>query len=294
MREPIWQGSSTVERSLHKAMVAGPSPAPATDMDNQPIGVLDSGVGGLTVLSEIRKELPEESTIYIGDSHNAPYGKRTPENILFLSEKLIQFLLDKNAKIIVIACNTITVNGIEKLREVFPKVPIVGTVPVVKMAAAVTKNKKIGLLVTEATAKSAYNQNLITTFANDCDVTIVGTNKLVPLIEAENNKVLPKVIEEELAPFKEKGVDTVILGSTHFPILRSMIQDFLGPKVVVLDSGGAVARQVRRILTNNNILSDDIHPTHELYTTGNVAPFSQIAKKILKDKFTSVSSVVLE
>src|SRR5581483_3028427 len=125
-------------------------------MDTRPIGVLDSGVGGLTVWKEIRSHLPHESTVYIGDSLNAPYGKRTPEDIRLLTAKLIQFLLQKNVKLIVIACNTITVNGIDIIRQQFPQIPIVGTVPVIKLAAAKTKNKKIGVLVTKATKKSSY------------------------------------------------------------------------------------------------------------------------------------------
>lgn len=250
-------------------------------MHKQPIGVLDSGVGGLTVLAEIRKQLPYESTVYIGDSRNAPYGKRSPEEIRLLASKMIQFLLSRKAKLIVIACNTITVNGIDILRAQFPNIPIVGTVPVVKTAAETTKNKKIGLLVTEATAKSSYNKALIDTFASDCEVTIVGTNKLVPLIEAEKNKELPKVIASELRIFKEKGVDVVVLGSTHFPILRPFLQEFLGENVALLDSGGAVARQVGRILTNNKIRGTNTTSVHEVYTTGKTEPFAKVAEKVL-------------
>lgn len=245
-------------------------------MDDRPIGVLDSGVGGLTVWREILSILPNESTVYIGDSLNAPYGKRSPENIRELAGKLISFLLSKKAKLIVIACNTITVNGIDLLRKEFPQVPIVGTVPVVKLAAATTKNRKIGILVTKATAKSPYNQALIEKFAPDMEVITVGTNALVPLIEAHESKELPKVIAQELAPFVAKGVDTVVLGSTHFPILRPFIQDFLGPKVTVLDSGGAVARQVGRILANNDAQKVKKHASHRLFTTGDVEPFESI------------------
>ena len=250
-------------------------------MNIQPIGVLDSGVGGLTVLAEIHKQLPHESTVYIGDSKNAPYGKRTPENIRALAQELIKFLLKKDAKLIVIACNTITVNGIDALREAFPQIPIVGTVPVIKKAAAITKKKKIGLLVTQATAKSEYNQKLINEFAPDCEVIIVGTNKLVPLIENEQHRTLSNVLSKELMSFKDANVDVVILGSTHFPILREQIQDVLGKEVLVLDSGGAIARQVTRILTANNQLSLSHPSSHELYTTGSEQRFMKISHKLL-------------
>lgn len=253
-------------------------------MQNQPIGVLDSGVGGLTVLAEIRRQLPHESTIYIGDSRNAPYGKRSPEEIRLLASKLIHFLLSQKAKMIVVACNTITVNGIDTLRQEFPQIPIIGTVPVVKKAAAETKKKKIGLLVTEATAKSAYNQELITKFASECAVTIIGTNKLVPLIESEKYHALPEVIAQELAPFKQNDVDVVVLGSTHFPILRQQIGEFLGKDVALLDSGGAVARQVGRILVANDTSAANTVAVHQVFTTGNVEPFEAIAGRVLESE----------
>ena len=250
-------------------------------MDDRPIGVLDSGVGGLTIWKEILLQHPLESTVYIGDSKNAPYGKRTPEDIRSLASQMITFLLKKDAKLIVVACNTITVNGIDIIRSQFPNTPIVGTVPVVKMAAQVSKNKKIGVLVTGATANSQYNQLLIEKFAPDCEVVTIGTNALVPLIEAHKNKDLPTVIARELLPFIKKGVDTVVLGSTHFPILRQPIQDFLGERVHVLDSAGAVARQVGRILENNKIKTSPKKPTHAIFTTGKTAPFTQILKQII-------------
>lgn len=261
-------------------------------MHTQPIGVMDSGVGGLTVLKEIIRELPDEATIYIGDSHNAPYGKRTSEDIQQLATKLIHFLLSKNAKIIVIACNTITVNGIEELRKQFPQVPIVGTVPVVKSAAKVTKNKKIGVLATETTAKSPYNKRLIHDFAGDCDVVTIGTNNLVPLIETDNRKLLPGTVAKELVRFKKKGVDVVVLGCTHFPILRPQIRHFLGREVILLDSGGAVARQVRRVLTNNHALTKKATTKHIFFTTGVKDPFAFMVKRVLKKEFPARKIVI--
>ena len=286
-----------VERSLHKAMVVGPSPTPATviSMDTKCIGVLDSGVGGLTVLKEIVFELPHESIIYIGDSLYAPYGDKTSQEILALAKKLIVFLLQKNVKLIVIACNTITVNGIEKLREIFPQIPIVGTVPVVKTAAQITKNKKVGLLVTGATALSSYNTKLLQEFTKDCEVTIVGTNKLVPLIEAQQYEELEEIIQEELQPFHDESVDTIILGSTHFPVIRKQIAKFFSSKVILLDSGGAVARQGKRILENNKILAPKSYkPHYAFYTTGERTSFTTIAKNILEIEDLSVNHIVLQ
>ena len=262
-------------------------------MDNRPIGVLDSGVGGLTVWKEIIAQYPHESTVYIGDSLNAPYGRKTPEEIRTLAGKLIRFLLQHDVKLIVVACNTITVNGIELLRKEFPQIPLIGTVPVIKTAASKTKKKKIGVLVTKATKHSDYNTRLIEQFASDCEVVTIGTNALVPLLEAGRNAELPGVIARELAPFHEQGVDVVVLGSTHFPILRPYLQEFLGPEVALLDSGGAVARQTGRILAANGIAGGVKKPVHTIFTTGHSDPFQKILAQLV-DNAPRVTSVVIQ
>lgn len=261
-------------------------------MDDRPIGVLDSGVGGLTVWKEIIAQHPHESTVYIGDSLNAPYGRKTPEEIRALAGNLIRFLLSHDAKLIVVACNTITVNGIDLLRKEFPQIPLIGTVPVIKTAASKTKKKKIGVLVTKATEHSEYNHQLIDQFAPDCEVITIGTNKLVPLIEARNNAELPQVIIHELDSFKKQGVDVVVLGSTHFPILRPYLQEFLGPEVLLLDSGGAVARQTGRILAANNLQGGVKTPLHRIFTTGHVDPFQKILEQLVEGAPQAVSVVV--
>lgn len=262
-------------------------------MDNRPIGVLDSGVGGLTVWKEIIAQHPHEKTVYIGDSFNAPYGRKTPEEIRALAGKLIRFLLNHDAKLIVVACNTITVNGIELLRKEFPQIPLIGTVPVIKTAVARTKKKKIGVLVTKATEHSEYNHQLIDQFAPDCEVVTIGTNALVPLLEAGRNAELPGVIAHELAQFRERGVDVVVLGSTHFPILRPYLQEFLGPEVLLLDSGGAVARQTGQILAANNLQGGVKTPLHRIFTTGHVDPFQKILAQLV-DNAPEATQVVVQ
>lgn len=233
-------------------------------MNNRSIGILDSGIGGITIWKEVAKELPKESTIYIADSKNVPYGVKTPKEIHKLARKLVHFLLKRDVKLIVIACNTITVSCLDKLRREFPQVPIVGTVPVVKTASEKTRNKKIGILSTVGTAKSAYQKKLIEKFAKDLKVLNIGTDKLVPLIEKgeDVDLVLPKVLK----PFKE--VDVLALGCTHFPLVKNKIQKILGSNVLILDSGPAIARQVRRVLIHNDILSNSKRAKHYFYTTG--------------------------
>lgn len=244
---------------------------------NKPIGVLDSGIGGLTVWEEIVRELPKESTIYVADSKNVPYGNKSSTQIHQLARKLVQFLLEKDVKLVVVACNTITVSCLNKLRTEFPKIPIVGTVPVVKTAAAKTKKGKIGVLSTIRTAQSQYQKDLIEKFAKDLEVLNIGTDKLVPLIEKGESvdSILPKILE----PFKK--VDVLALGCTHFPLIKDKIQKILGSKVSVLDSGPAIARQVRRVLTQNKMLSNNKRAKHSFYTTGDGKLYDMEAEKVV-------------
>lgn len=256
-------------------------------MDDKPIGVLDSGVGGLTVWKEIISLLSYESTIYIGDSLHAPYGDKTPEEIHELSRKLIQFLLRKKVKLIVIACNTITTVCLDALRNEFRQIPIIGTVPVVKKAVEETKTKRIGILSTNRTANSYYQKHLLEQHADGVGVVNKGTNELVPLIEkGEITGIkIEKILHKVLKPFQEKRVDILALGCTHFPFLRPEMEKILGQRVALLDSGSAIARQVRRVLTNNNILTKKKKATHQLYTTGEKGVFSKIVKTLVTEGY---------
>ncbi len=251
-------------------------------MNNQPIGILDSGAGGLTIWKEIVKELPKESTIYIADSQNCPYGNKSELEIYRLASRLVQFLIQKNAKLIVVACNTITVSCLDKLREDFPDIPIVGTVPVIKTASESSKAKKIGVLSTKRTAESDYQKNLIQKFASDCKVISVGTEELVPLVEEQRLKgaEAQSILREVLQPFIDAKVDTLVLGCSHFPFLRQEIQRCIGSKIKILDSGEAVARQVKRVLVQNQALASDEKSVHSFITTGDPHVFSEILASI--------------
>ncbi len=248
-------------------------------MRNNPIGILDSGVGGLTVLAAIAKELPQESFVYAGDSANTPYGNKSEEEIYARASQLIEFLLTKNVKLIVIACNTITVSCLDRLRVEYSQIPLIGTVPVVKTAAFVTKNKRIGLLSTTRTAKSDYQKKLIETFASDCIVVNLGNDEIVPLIEKgeENSEEMEEVLKKALVGFQKEGIDTLVLGCTHFPFLKERMQKILGDSISLLDSGGAIARQVHRVLQHNDSLSHETTHQITIFTTGNV----KIVKKLL-------------
>jgi len=264
-------------------------------MNSRPIGIIDSGVGGLSIWQKIVSQLPMESTIYLADSKNIPYGSKTQEQIYKLAKQMLAFLLKKNVKAIVLACNTVTVSCLAKLREDFPQVPIIGTVPVIKTAAEKTINKKIGILSTTYTAKSDYQKNLIQSFADGCEVINLGTNQLVPLVEKGEiqGEEIDKILEKELKEFKDKGVDTIVLGCSHFPFLRNAIQKIAGDKVVILESGDAIARQTKRVLENTNNLTSEKTPFYLFYTTGDIDRFSRASSELLH-KNIKAENVVLE
>lgn len=262
-------------------------------MNDQPIGILDSGVGGLSVWQEIVHELPYESTVYIADSKHVPYGNRSQEEIFELSKQLVQFLLDKKAKLIVIACNTITVTNLDHLRLEFPGVPLIGIVPVVKTAAKTTKNKKIGILSTHNTAKSVYQNNLIEKFAHGFTVVNIGSDELVPFVEQgiTDGEELEVIIKKIIAPFVEEEIDTLALGCSHFPFLKKILKRQLGSQVALLDSAGAVTRHVSRVLDANAIRSRE-GASHRMYTTAEASIFEEVLSKLLFDTMLSKISRV--
>lgn len=251
---------------------------------------MDSGVGGLTVWKEITHLLPQESTIYIGDSKNAPYGDKSAEEVYLLARRLIQFLLAKNVKLIVIACNTITTVCLDRLRNEFKEIPLIGTVPVVKKAVEVSKKKKIGILSTNNTASSHYQKHLLDQFARGVVVVNRGTNKLVPLVEKGEieGEALERILEQVLLPFQGVEVDVLALGCTHFPFLKKQMKQILGSQVTLLDSGQAIARQVQRVLERNSALGKREKVTHQLFTTGDKAIFEKIVGKVTKGLLSRV------
>lgn len=238
-------------------------------MSSAPIGIIDSGLGGLTILKEIQLQLPHESLHYLGDTANCPYGSRSAADIYRLSHAMIDRLVEIGAKAVVIACNTISVTSIHQLRTDFPNLPIVGTAPAIKPAARISANRRIGILSTVATANSPYQAGLIAEFAGDCQVLNLGTNELVPRIERGAFATeLPDVLSDVLRPFQEARVDVLVLGCSHYPLLRQEIQAILGDGVTVLDSGAAIARQLFRVLVRQGIEAPtDSRPDHAITTT---------------------------
>jgi glutamate racemase len=258
-------------------------------MDNRPIGIIDSGVGGLSVASALIKNFPTESFIYLADSKNCPYGTKSDREIYALSKKMVGFLLAKKIKLLVVACNTITVTSISKLRNEYPNFPIIGIVPVIKTAVERTKNKKVGILSTKVTANSKYQKDLIEKFAKGFEIINIGSESLVPLIEKLDFKAIDEVLKEEAKDIKKSGIDVLALGCSHFPLIKDQIQKCL-PKVLVLDSALAVTHQVQRILEHNRLISNNLRPSYDFYTTGDVSVMEHFVNKLTtKGKIERIS-----
>jgi glutamate racemase len=215
-----------------------------------PIGIFDSGVGGLSVLRAIREQMPEESVIYFGDQGHVPYGSRSIEQIQNFSEGITNFLLEQNAKIIIVACNTASAAALKHLREKFPYVQFVGMEPAVKPAAEHTQTGKVAVLATPATFQGALYASVVERFANGVELFQNTCNGLVQQIEQGNldGQETRKILDNALLPMLEKNIDTVVLGCTHYPFVIPLIQQIVGDRVRVIDPAPAIAKQVRRLL----------------------------------------------
>jgi len=232
-------------------MALGPQAdsTPGAASHDRPVGVFDSGVGGLSILREIRQQLPAEDLVYFADTANCPYGSKTKPELQTLAVRIAGFLLDRGAKLIVVACNTASVAALATLRATFP-VPFVGVVPAVKPAALATRTRRVAVLATPATFQGEMFDDLVRSFAADVQVIRQVCPGLVELVErgAVDGPEVRRLLERYLRPALEASVDTVVLGCTHYPFLRPVVEDIVGPGVGVLDSGEAVARQVGRVL----------------------------------------------
>lgn len=245
---------------------------------NNPIGIFDSGIGGTSVWKEINNILPNENTIYLADSKNAPYGTKTPEEIIDLSIKNTEFLLEQNSKLIVVACNTATLNAIKVLREKFD-VPFIGLEPAIKPAAVGSKTHNIGVLATKASICSNSFQIAMDSYPDVNIIAQIGFN-LVQLIEDGKlySKEINDLLLEYLNPMVEKNIDYLVLGCTHYPYLTPIIKELIPNTIKIIDSGSAVAKQTKYILAEMNALNVEIKKSQNIfYTNGN----SIVLKNIL-------------
>lgn len=226
---------------------------------NNPIGIFDSGVGGLSVLREIRAQMPNEHLIYFGDQGHVPYGPRSMEQIQNFSEGITKFLLKQNSKIIVVACNTASAAALKYLRVTFPDVQFVGMEPAVKPAAEKTQTGKVGVLATPATFQGALYASVVERFANGVELFQNTCPGLVNQIEKGelNSSATRAILEDALLPMLAQNIDTVVLGCTHYPFVIPLIEQIVGENVRVIDPAPAVAKQVKRLLEAGGILNQN-------------------------------------
>jgi glutamate racemase len=246
------------------------------------IGVFDSGVGGLSVLREIRRELPFENLLYVADSGYAPYGDRPAAFVQQRSRTVVEFLIGKGAKAIVVACNTATAVAVDSLRSIFT-MPVIAIEPAVKPAAATTRSGVVGVLATTNTLTSTKFVKLVEQYADGASVLTQASPGLVEQVESgelsgERTRAL---VERYVDPLLEEGADTLVLGCTHFPFLTPLIQEVAGPNVAVIDPAVAVAREVRRRLKTAAFLSASTTPGWEqFWTSGPVDAVAPLVSRL--------------
>jgi glutamate racemase len=245
--------------------------------NENPIGLFDSGIGGTSIWKEIHALLPNENTIYLADSKNAPYGLKSKEEIIALSKKNTEFLLNKNAKIIVVACNTATTNAIKELRNCY-NVPFIGIEPAIKPAAHNSKTNTIGILATKGTLNSELFNQAVLNYPNTKIIEQVG-HGLVQLIEEGQieSDEMQKLLEKYIRPMIKKDIDYLVLGCSHYPYLIPLIKKIIPAHVKIIDSGEAVAIQTKNVLSEKNCLSTASTSTSVFYTNAN----SSVLKNIL-------------
>ncbi len=233
-----------------------------------PVGVMDSGAGGLSVLREIHRQLPAESLLYVADSAHLPYGDKTPAFVRNRVNAISESLMDMGAKALVVACNTATAAAVESLRERFA-VPVIGMEPGVKPAVLSSKRGVVGILATEGMVQSHRMRDLVQRFAGEVEVVIQPCPGLVEQVEchALHTPETSRLLQGYLQPIVERGADTLVLGCTHYPFLQPLIEQLLGPGVSVINTGSAVARHLQHRLDESGLLNPDT-------TTGTVRFFS--------------------
>ena len=252
-----------------------------------PIGVFDSGVGGLSVLRAMRQLMPNENVIFFGDQGHVPYGPRPLEQVRAFSEGITRFLLDEGAKLIVVACNTASAAALTYLRETFPGVKFVGMEPAVKPAAETTRTGVVGVLATPATFQGALYASVVERFANGVQLMQDTCPGLVQQIEQGNldGKETRAILESALRPMLERGIDTVVLGCTHYPFVIPLIEQIVGESVRVIDPAPSVARQAERLVEAGGIRNTE-NPSAargrvQFYTSGDAAAVESLLPKLL-------------
>ena len=253
-------------------------------VDRRPIGVFDSGVGGLSVWREIVRQAPYEDTIYLADQAHVPYGRRSLAEVQRYAKAIVRFLLDRGAEVIVVACNTASAAALRDLRRTFPQVPFVGMEPAVKPAAERTTNGVVAVIATEATFQGELFASLLERYACGVEVLTQVCPGLVEAVEGGTLEALETeaLLRQCLAPLVEAAVDQLVLGCTHYSFLRPTIERIIGEGIAVIDPAPAVARQTGVVLARKQAEIDGDHTgRHLFFTSGDAAEFSQTIGTVL-------------
>ncbi len=263
----------------------------------QAIGIFDSGVGGLTVLKEIVKALPQEDTIYLGDTARVPYGTKSPETVTRYARQIAGFLVRRDIKLLVVACNTASAVSLETLEAELP-IPVVGVIePGARRAVAVTRSGRVGVIGTEGTIKSSAYTRAIKRLAPEIEVLTQPCPIFVPLAEEgwTDNEVARLTTVNYLQTLRDAGVDTLVLGCTHYPLLKKVIAEVMGPDVRLVDSAEETARTVADILAGRNLLRPATEMgNHHYYVTDVPAGFIKVGNRFLGGRLGDVYQVNLE
>ncbi len=253
------------------------------------IGIFDSGVGGLSVVSEIATVLPHEDVVYFADSIHCPYGRRTHREIQALTRGIVKFLLSQRAKVIVVACNTASAAALYYLRGTLSG-PIVGMEPAVKPAAERTNSKVVGVIATEATFQGALFGSLVDRFATDIQVLTKTCPGLVERVEAGliEEASTREMLRRYLQPMLEAGIDSLVLGCTHYPFLKPLMRDILGAGIEIIDPSPAVAQQTGRVLGREGLLRQEGKGRYTFYTSGDPQVFTRLIEGL-----TSLQGAIL-
>lgn len=257
-------------------------------MDNRPIGIFDSGVGGLTVVKQVMKEMPKEQIIYFGDTARVPYGNKSKETVTKFSRQIIHFLLSKNVKAIIVACNTVSSNSLDILQQEF-EIPIFGVViPGVEEALKATKNKKIGVIGTTATIRSGAYEKLICEKNAEIQVYSKACPLFVPLAEEgwTETDIAHLTVERYLQEILEKGVDSLVLGCTHYPLLKSCLSQVVGEKIQLVDPAHSTAMVVKEYLKQWDCANEGKEALKPIFYISDMTEmFSAICKRALHEVY---------
>lgn len=265
-------------------------------MDNRAIGVFDSGLGGLTVIREMGSLMPRENAVYFGDTARVPYGSKSKATIIEFSHQIMRFLLRHDVKGVIIACGTASSNALEEMRASYD-LPIIGVVePGARAALRATKNGRIGVLGTAATIRSGAFERLLLKEDPSLEVTSQACPLFVPLVEEGwfSDEVTREVIRRYIKPLKENQVDTVILGCTHYPLLRPLIQKEMGENVTLINVSEAATREMKEFLGQHDMEADHAAGTYDFYASDSIDQFRSFSRQILDITNLTVSKVSIE